>query len=775
MSLNEAAQERSAWPASGATDALLRAKKLLEKLRDVKQLDKGAAHDPSSLECFFQQERTRQVAKVLVHRDPALFGASRRYSGLAFWLHAYLFYLDREEGARIPYNARERRWRAPLWEKVWPERYFEGLGEGLGEGVWPAGSDGALLQARWIEIGTYVDALFLMEARELLEVLGVKTASLKEEELGEQFGRLFYGEGRSAPATWIASARGGVFYQRLLGACAERCQESVEEDASDVKQLDIRALYPKVLEKCEQSWSARGYGLNQEQKEAVEKVLGKRFFVLTGGPGTGKTFTLTRMIEALEALQELIESKLEGESRSKKVSFLDIALCAPTGKARERLAQMAGGLKNAKLFTLHKLLNIGAPSYLRPSSLQPLPYHLVILDEASMVNEALFLALLRALDPRTLLVLVGDPRQLPPIEGKSPLTSLIALMKKKRSSKLVELQESRRVASTLLQEIALGMLEERNALQSASWIDQTLRPHHQQEFNPSLLDRSDFTWVDQAQVEVSWKERKDFLAKLASYYAPLYCLETSLEQAVRASSRLRLLCSHARGVLGARVVNEAFLDDLFAREAARERVDQPLYLPLIITKNQESHALVNGQMALIELSPSLKAEVVRESLLAKMRPSSKQRGSFFTPEGVKPHLHYAKVFLETATQENQRPARSLLLGQIEAWDWAFALTIHKSQGSEFDRVALILSEGAENWGKSLLYTGWTRAKKKVDLFAKQQLLKELFISSESGPFSLSLLEATRDIRGTREKRETRDISVGDLDCDLALALDGPTE
>ncbi len=144
-----------------------------------------------------------------------------------------------------------------------------------------------------------------------------------------------------------------------------------------------------------------GIGLSDEQASVLELLRGHRLVVLTGGPGTGKSTAIKAAVEVAEDLR------------------LEVGLCAPTGKAARRLSEVTG----RDAHTVHRLLGYG-PGGFRHNHLEPLPYDLIIVDEVSMMGDALMLALLDAVAPGARVLLVGDADQLPPIDAGLPLTAL---------------------------------------------------------------------------------------------------------------------------------------------------------------------------------------------------------------------------------------------------------------------------------------------------------------------------------------------------------------
>jgi len=143
--------------------------------------------------------------------------------------------------------------------------------------------------------------------------------------------------------------------------------------------------------------------------ELTDAVLSQWVTVLTGGPGTGKTFSIARVVSQLRELP----------------GFNSICVAAPTGKAAARLAQ-AIGEAGPRPTTIHRLLGARGPGRgNRYTATNPLPADVVIVDELSMVSLPLMAGLLDALSPRTRLLLVGDPGQLASVEAGAVLADLV--------------------------------------------------------------------------------------------------------------------------------------------------------------------------------------------------------------------------------------------------------------------------------------------------------------------------------------------------------------
>lgn len=142
-------------------------------------------------------------------------------------------------------------------------------------------------------------------------------------------------------------------------------------------------------------------GLSEEQASVLELLKEQRLVVLTGGPGTGKSTTTKAVADLAEHLG------------------LEVALCAPTGKAARRLGEVTGRTAS----TVHRLLGYG-PEGFKHNHLDPVPFDLFIVDEVSMMGDSLMLSLLSSIPPGARVLLVGDTDQLPPVDAGLPLMAI---------------------------------------------------------------------------------------------------------------------------------------------------------------------------------------------------------------------------------------------------------------------------------------------------------------------------------------------------------------
>ncbi|MFI3156860.1 MAG: exodeoxyribonuclease V subunit alpha [Methylococcaceae bacterium] len=401
---------------------------------------------------------------------------------------------------------------------------------------------------------------------------------------------------------------------------------------------------------------------SDDQREAAKMAVHQSFSIITGGPGTGKTFTVVKI---LALLQELAEQALV------------IALAAPTGKAAMRL-QESIGLSKAKLpcseviksripetvTTLHRLLGAMPPSpYFRHNADKPLIYDLVVVDEASMVDLALMSKLLDALKPGARLILLGDKDQLASVESGAVLADLAGA--ESLQNNVYTLKKSHRFGG------AIKELAEAVNLQQDELARQILSNG-----NDEAVQRLDADLIG-------------YIAAQQADYLQLIKAGAEFEPVYQAFSRFQVLCSNRQGKNSVADVNHRVEQKL----AEQKRIDlSGLWYPgrpVMVTQNNPALHLYNGDIGICM------ADKVGTGLVAD--PAGKLMVFFQRADGsIKKYL----------------PAR------VPHCETVFAMTIHKSQGSEFEEVLIVLPEAINPvLTKELLYTAITRAKKTVKLLA----------------------------------------------------------
>lgn len=399
------------------------------------------------------------------------------------------------------------------------------------------------------------------------------------------------------------------------------------------------------------------------QDVAAAKAVTGRFTVITGGPGTGKTRTVMKI------LTRLLEQP--GGDR------LRIALAAPTGKAAARLTESVRAVQEKfAATTIHRMLGYlpGSP-YFRHDAEHPLRADVVIVDEASMVDLALMAKLVAAIPPGARLILLGDRDQLASVEAGSVLADICAAAESASPNEplhgaVVALRRNYRFAETG------GIYRVSTAINSGD------------------ADAAIGALRQRASGEVEWKPLPDKIGladalrdRIVAGFRP--CLKTNDPlEALASLQQFRILCAvrHARfGVENLNAVAEEILADadLLAPRRGCYRGQ-----PVMVTQNDYNLALFNGDSGIIMPDPGSGGEL---------------RAFFLSAEGK---------------------LRRFLPSRLPGYETAFAITVHKSQGSEFGKALLILPENdSPILTRELLYTGLTRAREAVDLWAEEDILR----------------------------------------------------
>lgn len=332
--------------------------------------------------------------------------------------------------------------------------------------------------------------------------------------------------------------------------------------------------FPADLKDADQSALEQGIssgGLNDAQEDAVRAVASRPTTVLTGGPGTGKTWTIATVLRSL---------------RFADGTTPRIALAAPTGKAAARMnetleAELAGGAFDPAT-TIHRLLGSlpRSSTRFRHDASNPLPHDLVVVDEASMVGLGLMARLVGALSPATRLLLVGDPDQLASVEAGTVLADLVRGLGPR--GHVVELTENRRSVPAI-QDLA-----------------STVRSG-----DPAAVT----TILDAGQPEIDFIETEEpsltHMATVTDQARALHrlALDGDIDGAIASLGQVRLLCGRRSGSHGIHRWNR--LVEQFLAEDSPEVAYQTYYFgrPIIITRNDHGLGLSNGDTGVIVRGP----------------------------------------------------------------------------------------------------------------------------------------------------------------------------
>lgn len=445
--------------------------------------------------------------------------------------------------------------------------------------------------------------------------------------------------------------------------------------------------------------------LHEHQIKAINIANNNAFSIITGGPGTGKTYTVAQLVIALQQATE------SGGDAHQSIRFstdsASLALAAPTGKAAQRMQESlqaaldAAGiqlqLQEAK--TIHRLLGIGRTGTPRYHAKNPLGEDIIIVDEASMLGVELANHLVSAVKPGARLILLGDANQLAAVDAGAVLADLcrIPLLQPIHA----ELTESRRFDS----DSGIGKLANQINMTEADTqaIWQLLRQD----------EALSFQYVNTLQTEIvidnkiknSLSNNKITLNISDNYHSYLnkvkFLLENPIEKSVPESikttittlmqtfNQFRVLTAGHNGEWGDHYINNHLTQWHLAE--LKLPLGQNTWFhgrPVMILQNNYELGLFNGDIGFC-------------------LQTGDERGRL-------------EVFFENKAQGI---AVNLLNEEVIAT--AYAMTIHKSQGSEFDHVAITFDNShARLLSKELIYTAVTRAKKQVTIYSTKQAFEK---------------------------------------------------
>ena len=425
----------------------------------------------------------------------------------------------------------------------------------------------------------------------------------------------------------------------------------------------------------------------------------QQFSILTGGPGTGKTTTIAKLLWLLKEENPAIK----------------VAMTAQTGKAAARMLEsleqnpiyieQLKEIIQPKASTIHKLLGTKQYSpYFKHHKDNPLAYDVVIVDEASMIDVPLFAKLLEAIDPAaTRIIVLGDQNQLVSIEAGSllkdlcdsiktdshptvnqfsadfvqlvnaklnhhpiPDTSIINSSKNPLIGKITGLEISRRFDDNS----AIGQLSQAILEENTTKVD-------------SFLQQRELKTEKES---VTFNEDENDLNYFVNLFKK-YIQEPDIEKAIKELNKVRILCAVRQGLQGVYHFNQ-LVETALKRKRLIEK--EEVYYenrPILVTKNNAALDLYNGDVGIIR----------------KDKENKDIATAYFLKDG------------------RIKAVPAALLNEIET---VYAMTIHKSQGSEFDHVLMVLpkSQDSKLLTKELIYTGVTRAKKELFIESSAEVL-----------------------------------------------------
>lgn len=436
--------------------------------------------------------------------------------------------------------------------------------------------------------------------------------------------------------------------------------------------------------------------LTEEQRAAVAAALTRPLLLVSGGPGTGKTSIVVAILRAL--------------ARQPGFRAEDVALAAPTGKAAQRMGEAIRGalarvpepteadrlIGTLEPTTLHRLLGWNpATGRTKHHGAHPLPARVVIVDEGSMVGLELMHLLTRALDAGARLIVLGDAEQLPSVEAGCVFRDLLGALPGCASW----LRQSFRMDPSDPEGGRVYQLS-RALLDPGQPLDVTLR-HHAGGVafsGTEALEGDREAFLDRWMTEVldapaQARETRQAFRRRDGAWLPGDLARLAACTARHGRGRLLSPLREAPGLLATAGLNRALHHRWQRLTGAGLRQDLAFLPgePVLFTTNDHGRQLFNGDQGLVIL--------VSDDGAPARQAVAFPRGGGFAVHPLAPILH--------------------------ALEPAYALTVHKSQGSEFEKVALVLPDpGHPMLTREILYTGVTRARKSVVLLGRAEALQE---------------------------------------------------
>ena len=427
------------------------------------------------------------------------------------------------------------------------------------------------------------------------------------------------------------------------------------EKADNIKRI---SNFNKELEKTEKATSLE---LSEKQVEAVKMVNDNNVCIITGGPGTGKTTIIKTIIDIYK-------------SRGKKV-----VLCAPTGRAAKRMTEATG----EEASTLHRLLEIGKVSDEKPDpdlDVTPIDADVVIIDEMSMVDIFLMNYVVKALFKGTKLVLVGDTDQLPSVgpgvvlkdlidSKRIPYIRLNKIFRQALQSEIIVNSHKVNEGINFLEDVKNNAVDMKISMNDDDFTQSKKSKEQDKDKSSNRSDtKNDFFFIQE-------KSTMQIINKILE----LYNLE---EQIITPSKKGDLGTKNLNKVIqenfnpASVIKNEKKFGEIIYREGDKIMQTKNNYDIMWRRKSEINSGIFNGEMGVIEKIDDEAGEV-------KIRFDD-DKVAFYSYQD---------------------------LDQIEH---SFAITVHKSQGSEFQTVIIPIYQAAPMLlTRNLLYTGMTRAKDKL--------------------------------------------------------------
>lgn len=451
------------------------------------------------------------------------------------------------------------------------------------------------------------------------------------------------------------------YEQALAQQIRQRLTKSLEDINHSQLQQDLTILFPSSNH--EQDW----------QKIAAQTAVLHPFCIISGGPGTGKTSTVIKILQLL----------LSQNPR------LRIALTAPTGKAAARLQETISQVHHTiqvkipqETYTIHRLLgSLPHSPYFNYNAHNPLPYDVIIVDEASMVDLALMAKLAQAIPATARWILLGDKDQLASVEAGTVLGDICIAANAEENL----LEKSTKQANILQQHIVLlqknyRFNEESNIGQLAKAVRDSRAEHALALLKSPQNDEISWSSIIQAE------QLSAILAQEITQGFLPYLQARQPAEILAAFEQFRILCALRQGPYGVVAMNRLIEHILTTQGKIKGNYRWYHGRPIMVTRNDYTLKLYNGDIGIILWN-----------------------------EYQELHAYFPST---------DGKIRSFLPNRLPTHETVYAMTIHKSQGSEFDRILMLLpNHYSPVLTRELIYTGITRARQTVHIVGEETVFK----------------------------------------------------
>jgi exodeoxyribonuclease V alpha subunit len=528
-----------------------------------------------------------------------------------------------------------------------------------------------------------------------------------------------------------------VFEQELMGHIQTKLIDDQRYSLNTIKTV-VNGLFPsgKQGDNNAVDW----------QKVAVVNALNKNFTVIAGGPGTGKTYTVTKLLAAIVSLEMKVSLAKKSAQQLTKASACDhesspntrlftkadtkldtsteplttkFALVAPTGKAAQRLSesikqavnnftgsidqQILDNIPN-KAQTIHRLLGVIShePNF-RHNQNNLLNIDFLLIDEVSMVDLALMNRIFRALPAHTKVVLLGDADQLPAVAAGNVLADIAPRPHTGYSPQNQQYLQS--ITDYSPEQLLLSKPGKDPSLNFADYL--TILSHSRRFDGEGgigkiakaiIASQADISWQllencylpptqQQALQLIHDGSHRDLVAYITQYYQVLFKTKNIVD-VFKLFGQFRILCATRQGKQGVEYYNDLVKTQLINKGIIPAYQEHYHGMPIMIAENHHKLGVFNGDIGFLWRD---------------------QQG------------HLTAMF-----EDADHGFKTIIVSRLPKFEPVYAMTIHKTQGSEFDHVYMVLPAQKDNklLSRELLYTGITRAKKYLSVDTRENVWRQ---------------------------------------------------